>query len=213
MNRVYEVILEEYGYDEPICTKELKNRMNMTDGTLRQNLKRLSDKGDLIKVKDGIYYVQRANSILKKPRVNIDKVITRKYIKSMGQNVAGYITGINFANQLGLTSQTASVTTIVTNETGRLEHTITLGKKRVKLKKPRVKVNNENYKLLQILDLLNDFDQVSEMPLENSISLINDYLKNANIVTSDFKPYIKFYPRKALENLLEMELYNEFTRK
>lgn len=51
------------------------------------------------------------------------------------------------------------------------------------------------------------------MPLENSISLINDYLKNANIVTSDFKPYIRFYPRKALENLLEMELYNEFTRK
>lgn len=58
--------------------------MNMTDGTLRQNLKRLSDKGDLIKVKDSIYYVQRANSIFKKPRVNIDKVITRKYIKSMG---------------------------------------------------------------------------------------------------------------------------------
>jgi len=213
MNKVYEVILEEYGYDEPVFTKELKNRMNMPQGTLRQNLKRLSDKGDLIKVKDGIYYVQKTNSVLKKPRINIDKVIKRKYIKPINQNVAGYITGINFANQLGLTSQTASVSTIVTNEAGRPEHEVMFGKKKVKLRKPRVKINNRNYKQLQLLDLLNDFDRVSEIPLENAVNLINNYLKDTSITVSDLKPYLKAYPRKALENLLELEIYNESTRK
>ncbi|MFD1065628.1 DUF6088 family protein [Oceanobacillus locisalsi] len=209
MNSVYKFILEEYGYDEPVFTKELKKNINISDGTLRQNLKRLSDKGALIKVRDGIYYVQKADSILQKPRVNIDKVIRRKYIKTIDQNVIGYISGINFANQLGLTSQTASVSTIVTNETGRPEHVIMFDKKKVKLKKSKVKITNQNYKILQILDLLNSLDQVSEISLESSIRLINNYLKNTNITINDLKPYIKFYPRKTLENLLEMELYNE----
>ncbi|WP_163536367.1 DUF6088 family protein [Gracilibacillus sp. YIM 98692] len=213
MNKVYEVILKEYGYDEPVFTKDLKKRINMSDEALRQNLKRLSDKGNLIKVRNGIYYVPRANSVLKKPRVNIDKVIRRRYIKPIDKNVIGYITGTNFSNQLGLTSQTASMTTIVTNETGRPEYEVTLGKKVVKLKKPRIRIDSQNYKLLQVLDLLNDFDRISEIPLEKSVDSIRRYLKDANFTISELNQYLKKYPRKTLENILEMELYNEFARK
>lgn len=210
MNKVYEVIIKEFGYDEPVFTKDLKNRIDMSDAALRQNLKRLSDKGALIKVRNGIYYLPRANSVLKKPRVNLDKVITRKYIKPIDKNVIGYTSGINFANQLGLTSQTASVTTIVTNETGRYEHEVTFGKKVVKLKRPKSSINNQNYKILQVLDLLNEFDRLSEIPLENSATNIKQYLKDVNITKKDLNEYIKKYPRKTLENFIEVELYNEF---
>lgn len=210
MNKVYEVIIKEFGYDEPVFTKDLKNRIDMSDAALRQNLKRLSDKGALIKVRNGIYYLPRANSVLKKPRVNLDKVITRKYIKPIDKNIIGYTSGINFANQLGLTSQTASVTTIVTNETGRYEHEVTFGKKVVKLKRPKSSINNQNYKILQVLDLLNEFDRLSEIPLENSATNIKQYLKDVNITKKDLNEYIKKYPRKTLENFIEVELYNEF---
>ena len=193
MNKVYEVIIKEFGYDEPVFTKDLKNRIDMSDAALRQNLKRLSDKGALIKVKNGIYYLPRANSVLKKPRVNLDKVITRKYIKPIDKNVIGYISGINFANQLGLTSQTASVTTIVTNETGRYEHEVTFGKKVVKIKRPKSSINNQNYKILQVLDLLNEFDRLSEIPLENSATITdifpNDFIITLSIVKTGF-PFI-----------------------
>ncbi|GAE94688.1 hypothetical protein JCM21714_3868 [Gracilibacillus boraciitolerans JCM 21714] len=209
MNKLYEVIIKEYGYDEPVFTKELKKRIDMSDEALRQNVKRLSDIGDLIKVKNGIYYLPRASNILKKPRVNIDKVIRRRYIKPIDKNVIGYISGTNFANQLGLTSQTASVPTIVTNEAGRLEYEVTFGKKVVKLKKPRIKINDQNYKLLQVLDLLNDYDRVSEIPLEKGSSLIKKYLQNSNITISELNQHLKKYPRKTLENVIEMELYNE----
>ena len=210
MNKVFEVIIKEFGYDEPVFTKDLKNRIDMSDAALRQNLKRLSDKGALIKVRNGIYYLPRANSVLKKPRVNLDKVITRKYIKPIDKNVIGYTSGINFANQLGLTSQTASVTTIVTNETGRYEHEVTFGKKVVKIKRPKSSINNQNYKILQVLDLLNEFDRLSEIPLENSATNIKQYLKDVNITKKDLNEYIKKYPRKTLENFIEVELYNEF---
>ncbi|WP_117161001.1 type IV toxin-antitoxin system AbiEi family antitoxin domain-containing protein [Paraliobacillus sp. X-1268] len=213
MNKIYEVILKEYGFDEPVFTKDLKNHLNISDEALRQNVKRLSDKGDLIKVRNGIYYVPRAGSVFKNPRVNIDKVIRRRYIKPINKNVIGYISGTNFANQLGLTLQTASVTTIVTNETGRPEHKVTFGKKEVKLKKPRIKINDQNYKLLQILDLLSEYDRVSEIPLKNSIGFIKKYLQGSTVTISELNQYIKKYPRKALENSIEMELYNEFARK
>lgn len=210
MNKVFEVIIKEYGYDEPVFTKELKKRIDMTEETLRQNLKRLSDKGSIIKVRNGIYYVPRANSVLKRPRVNLDKVISRRYIMPLDKKVIGYTTGINFANQLGLTSQTASVTTIVTNETARPEYEVVFGKKVVKLKRPKIKINYRNYKVLQVLDLLNEFDRLSEVPLTKSTNIIKQYLKDVDISKKELNEYIRKYPRKTLEYLIEMELYNEF---
>lgn len=209
MNKVYEFIIKEYGYDEPVFSKVLKSRINMSDEALRQNLKRLSEKSDLIKVKNGIYYVPKTNSVLKKPRVNLEKVIIRRYIKPIDKSVIGYITGINFANQLGLTTQTASVTTIVTNEARRPENKITFDKRVVKIRRPRVRINDQNYKLLQVLDLLNDFDRVSEVSLTNATDIIKRYLEDVDYTKSELNQYIKEYPRKTLENLLEMEIYNE----
>ncbi|MGM8216821.1 DUF6088 family protein [Bacillaceae bacterium W0354] len=213
MNKVFEVIISEYGYDEPVFTRDLKRSIDMPDESLRQNLKRLSDRGTLIRIRNGIYYVPRANSVLKKPRPNIDKVITRRYIKTIDNDRIGYITGINFANQLGLTSQTASVTTIVTNESGRPEHEVTFGKKTVKLKRPRVRISDQNYKILQVLDLFNEFDRLSEIPLTKSTSTIKKYLKGVSVTKSELNGYLKKYPRKTLENLIEAELYYEFAQK
>lgn len=212
MNKVYEVILNEYGYDEPVFTKELKSLIDMSDDTLRQNLKRLSDKGMLIKVRNGVYYVPKASSVLKNPPVNIEKVIMRRYIKPRNKSVIGYTTGINFANKLGLTTQTASVPTVVTNETGRHENKVKFGKSIVKLKKPRIPVNERNYKLLQVLDLLNDFDRISEIPLEKSVSIINKYLEDMPFTKSELMECLKKYPRKTLENFLEMEFYHDSAR-
>ena len=213
MNKVYEVIISEYGYDEPVFTSDLKNRIDMSDESIRQNLKRLSDKGTLIRVRNGIYYVPRAKSVLKNPRANLDKVITRRYIKTIDNTRIGYIAGINFANQLGLTSQTASVTTIVTNETGRPEHEVKFGKKVVKLRRPRIRINDQNYKVLQVLDLLNEFDRLSEVPLTKSTSTMKKYLKNVNITKSELNEYLKKYPRKTLQYLIETGLIYEFAQK
>lgn len=212
MNKVYEIIMKEYGYDEPVFTKDLKGLLDISDVALRQNLKRLSDRGALIRVGNGVFYVPREKSVLKGSRVNLEKVITRKYIKTMNKDVIGYTTGVNFANQLGLTTQTASVTTISTNETSRVNSEVSLGKRVVKLKKPRAKVNERNYKVLQVLDLMSEYDRVSETPLEYAVDNVMGYLRNVNVTKGEFNQYLKKYPRKALENLLEMGFVNEFTR-
>lgn len=204
--------MKEYGYDEPVLTRDLKKLLDISDVALRQNLKRLSDSGALIRVRNGVYYVPREKSVLKSPRVNLEKVVTRQYIKRLNEDVIGYTTGINFANQLGLTTQTASVTTISTNETSRLASEVSFGKKVVKLKKPKAKVNERNYKVLQVLDLMSEYDRVSETPLEYAVDNVMVYLKNVNVTQKEFNQYLKKYPRKTLENLLEMGFVNEFAR-
>lgn len=214
MNKLYEYIVSEIGYDEPIFTKELKSSLKeqISDDTLRQNLKRLSDKGYLMKVDNGIYYVPKSKSVLKNPRVNIDKVIMRKYIKPNENKVIGYSSGINFANQLGITTQTASVYNISTNASGRRINEIKIGKKVVKLRKPKVEITNKNYKLLQVLDLLNDYDKVSEVPLESASTFIYKYLSDMKITEKEFNEYLYKYSKKTICRALELGLNNVITR-
>ncbi|WP_242249017.1 hypothetical protein [Bacillus cereus group sp. BfR-BA-01523] len=215
MNKVYEVIISEYGYDEPVFTKDLKALLkdSMSDDALRQNMKRLADNGDLLKVENGIYYVPRKRSVLKNPRVNLDKVITRKYIKPKDEEIIGYTCGINFANQLGITSQTASITTIVSNATGRIRNEVSIGMKVIRLRKPKAEITSNNYKLLQVLDLLNDYERVCEVPINNAINNIYKYLDDVNITQNEFNDCLNKYSKKTVLRALDLGLNNEFTRR
>ena len=214
MNKVYEYIISEYGYDEPVFTKELKKAldMEMSDVTLRQNLKRLADKGLLVKVSNGIYYVPKKKSILKTPPVNINKVIIRKYIQPNNDQVIGYICGINFANQLGATTQTASISSIVTNAIGRTNDEVKIGNRIVKLKKARVSVNKKNYKLLQVLDLLNDYDKISEEPLIRIYRNIFKYLAGTLLTSDEYYECLLKYPKKARIRAEELRLKDAITQ-
>lgn len=214
MNKVFEYIVDEVGYDEPVFTKRLKSSFKdqISDESLRQNLKRLSDKGYLLKVENGIYYLPRAKSVLKQPQANIDKVIMRKYMKPTENNIIGYTCGINFANQLGITTQTAAVYTITTNASGRKLNEVKLGKKTVKLRKPKVEITNRNYKVLQVLDLLNEYDKVSEMSLACAAPYIYKYLQDVDMTQQEFNQYLYNYSKKTICRALELGLNNVITR-
>lgn len=215
MNKVYEFIIKKYGYDEPVFTKDLKKVLDidMSEDTLRQNLKRLSDKGLLIKVENGIYYVPRKKSVLKTPQVNLNKVITRKYIQPNKDQIIGYTCGINFANQLGATTQTACISTIVTNAIGRTNNEVTIGNKRIKLKKSKVEVTKYNYKLLQVLDLLNDYEKICEVPLNKIYTNILKYLEDINLKKIEFNECLSKYPKKTIFKVLELGLYDAITQR
>lgn len=217
MNKVYEYILNEYGYDEPVFTKNLKAALinEMSYDTLRQNLKRLADEGLLIRVDRGTYYIPRKTSVLKTPRVNFNKVVYRKYIQPNNEQIIGYTCGINFANQLGATTQTATISTIVTNETGRPNEEVKkVGNVIIKLKKSKVEVNKNNYKFLQILDLLNDYEKISEEPLNNRIYInILKYLEDTYLTQKEYYECLLKYPKKTIAKAVELGLENAITQR
>lgn len=62
-NKVYKYIKEHYDYGEPILSTELKHHLNMSDNAIRQIIKKLYDSGDLKRIKPGIYFRPKPNSL------------------------------------------------------------------------------------------------------------------------------------------------------
>lgn len=210
--KLYQYLLDEYGYDEPILTKRLKEELKLNPSTLRQYIKRLSDKGLLVKVQNGIYFIPKKKPMFGSALLDTDWIVRKKFLEDRGC-IFGYKSGTNFANALGLTSQTAAVATIVTNNASAAKREVNVYKKRYIIRRPRVNVNKSNYKLLQVLDLLNNYEQYSEKPLEVAKEKILSYLEGVSLSEQEVKEYLDVYPIKTKLRAYELELLDAIARR
>lgn len=209
---LYQYLLDEYGYDEPILTEQLKEKLKLNPSTLRQYIKRLSDKGMLAKVQNGIYFIPKKKPMFGSAVLDTDLVVRKKFIEDRDR-IIGYKSGTNFANALGLTSQTAAVATIVTNNASAAKRDVSVYKKRFIIRKPRANVNKSNYKLLQVLDLLNNYEQYSEKPLEVAKEKILSYLEGVSLNEQEVKEYLDAYPIKTKLRVYELGLLDAIARR
>lgn len=139
--------MKNYGYNEPIFLNNLSVE-GMSENAMRQAVKRLVAYGFLERYDSGIYYIPKHGGLLGKSYLDPFVVIMRKYIKNESE-IYGYVTGISFANQLGITTQLPAVIKIVTNRESTNGRLITVGKQKVRIKKPAVPISNSNAELLQ----------------------------------------------------------------
>lgn len=207
-----EYLINNYGYDEPIFSEDLRKKLNMKDTTLRQNLKRLIDKKQLERYDSGIYYIPKPNSLLKKKSLSFNKVINKKYLSEQDKTI-GYQSGIAFANYLRLTTQTAGVLELVTNKETNRKRMVQLKSRSLILRKPRVEITEENYKLLQVLDLITNYERVSEKPLEKTFNQILDYVKRITISKNELNKILDCYPIKTAKKAYESGLIYELTQR
>lgn len=211
---IFEYIKKKYNYDEPIQLSELYlNLPKMKEGTIRQVIKRLLTEEKIYKIKNGVYTIPNPDRILNKPSSNIRKVIEDTYIIDEKGNRVGYISGINFANSLGLTTQTASKEIIYSNLVANKKREISIKNTKIIINAPRVKVTNENYKLLQVLDLLNDFERYSEYSLKEAKEFIFSFLNKLNMSLEEVELIVDKYPLVAQVNFYKIGGNNEITFK
>jgi len=205
-------LIKNYGYNEPIFSEDLSAILNMKGGTLRQNLKRLTDRKQLERYEDGIYYIPKPNSLLKVNSINVNKVINKKYLSNNNKTI-GYRSGISFANELALTTQTAATLELVTNRETNWKRPVKLRNFNLILRKPRVKINDTNYKLLQLLDLLTNIEKFSEKPLNNTFQKILNYAKDIKLDSAEVESILSQYPAKTKLKAYESGLIYELTRR
>ena len=110
----------------------------------------------------GIYFIPKKSVFKSGSQLSLNDVIQCKYLQDE-TGLCGYISGVDFANQLGLTTQVPMKKEIVTNKATKDYREVMVGNAKVILRKPKVVVNEENYKVLQFLDLMKDIDLVSEL--------------------------------------------------
>ncbi|GEL07104.1 hypothetical protein [Salisediminibacterium halotolerans] len=208
----YHYLVDKYGYDEPIFTEDVQEELEMNPNALRQQFKRLKDKGVIEKVKNGLYFIPQQKPLIGSPTISVNRIIERKFIKR-DNNVIGYIKGEKLKNEINDLSQSSEKVTVVTNNTSSVQREVMFYETRVIIKKPRVKIANENYQLLQSLDLLTDDGLLSEKPLSEIAGNIKKYLKNFLITEADLKTYINAYPQKTKLRIYESGLYDWFKRR
>ena len=206
MNDVYRYIENNYRSNEPIFLSEL-NIPGMKAVSVRQQMKKLTESGQLKRFDTGIYYIPKKSMFRSGSTLSVDEVIRRKYLAD-GENCCGYVGGILFANQLGLTTQVPAVYEIYTNKATTEYRETELANLRVILRKPYCTIDEKNATTLQFLDLLKEIVDVSEVDGEELTNRLIGYMKKKNIGFESMRPFLPYYPERIYKNMYEVGLLN-----
>ena len=212
-NRIYDFMKEKSQFYQPFLLKNLYRQFpDIKDGTIREMMRRLVGEKKVIKIKNGLYFLPNPERVLQSYAFNVMNIIDSVYLKNQDNEFIGYRSGINFANLLGLTSQTASVEVIYSNNVSTRKREIKIQNNRLMINAPRVKITNQNYKLLQLLDLLTDFEKVSEYELDQVQSKLLAYINAIQISSKELNRIVEAYPLAAQVKFYKLGVANVITQ-
>ena len=206
INEVYEYIENKYKPNEPIFLAEL-DIPDIKPVSVRQQMKKLTEEGRLKRFDAAIYYIPKKSMFRSGSTLSIDAVIRKKYLQD-GVNRCGYVDGILFANQLGLTTQVPALYEVYTNKATTEYRETKLANLRVILRKPYCEIDTKNAETLQFLDLIKEVVDISEVDGEELTKRLLGYMKKKNIGFESMKPFLPYYPDRIYKNMYEVGLLN-----
>ena len=204
---LYDYLIKNYKANEPIFVSDIV--LPVSDANLRQMFKALCDSGKIKRFDTGIYYVPKASILKNGVPLAADEVAVAKYIVRKGK-VEGFYSGYTFANQLGISTQVPYVKEIVSNNASTRVKEVNVRNKRIILRRARTEITNENYVVLQFLELLKDLEQYYDISFEAVSERLKKYVRNENIKKVDVDKYIGYFPDKIYKNIYRTGLYNVF---
>ena len=203
-----EILMERYEYNEPIFLSELEID-GLSNNALRQAINRLKESGFLQRFDQGIYYIPDPNRLLCTPYLDPELVMKRKYIENK-RTVMGYLTGISFANYIGLTTQNPGILELVSNCESSKGREVTLGNLKLRIKKPITEITEQNAKILQLLDGISQAHQYSELSEQETIECINHYVKQQKFTREQLNSVSSYITPSTAKKLIEWGTIYEF---
>ena len=186
---LYSALISKYKPGEPILLKDLKYEKTSND-VIRKQLKKLTDKGNINRFDDGVYYF--GDDIL------IDHVIESKYIKK-NDEIYGYYSGRNLAIDLGIIDEKPK-REIITNNFKAIVRELKLGDETITVRHSDLKIDSKNCYVLRLLDM---FKRVSfdDYVTNETRYKLKKYIEKYYIKKSDIDQYIKYFPKKTYKNI------------
>lgn len=201
---VYNYIETRYKPNEPVFLAEL-DIPGMKPVSVRQQMKKLTEDGRLKRFDTGIYYIPKNSMFRSGSTLSVDEVIRKKYLQD-GRTRCGYVGGILFANQLGLTTQVPALYEVYTNKATTEYRETRLANLRVILRKPCCEIDAKNAETLQFLDLIKEIMDISEITGDELTNKLLSYMKKKNIRFESMKPFLPYYPERIYKNMYEVGL-------
>ena len=163
-----------------------KNDKEKVCNNVKAILNRMNKEGIIETAYKGIYYIPVEN-IFGKMLLGNRQIIQYKYIMDKKGNIKGYITGAKLFNNIHLTTQVPNIIDIATNECKNFNKYENKNLN-VIIRKPKVEVNNNNYKYLQLFDLIENKDNI-DIEVENPDEIIYNFITENEL---DFEKIIKY---------------------
>ena len=171
----------------PIFIEEIKeyiikfydeNDKEKVFNNIRAILNRMNKEGIIERAYRGIYYIPNKN-VFGKMLLGNRQIIKYKYIMDKDGNIKGYFTGTKLFNEVHLTTQVPNIIDIATNECKNYNKYKNKNLN-VIIRKPRIEVNNDNYKYLQLFDLIENKDNIG-IEVDNPDEVIYNFIKENNL--------------------------------
>ena len=190
---------------EPIFLSELPCT---SQESLRQEMKKLTDEGKLIRLYNGVYYKPYKTIIGTEGRMSIHKYIEKKYVYT-NKKVSGFISGLGLYNKYGFTSQVPSVIEVTSNIATTKQRKINVDGYDIIVYKPIIEITDNNINELEFMSLMTDIDQFSEISGDELKMKLEEYINKKNIDFNIVKNYLPLFPDKIYKNLYNGGLMNE----
>ena len=177
----------------PVYTNEIyecvKSKLpNMGKATFNMTLHRYEERNpDFVRYKRGIYY-KAAHTPFGIAGIDTTELIKKTYLVN-GDEVIGYESGPSYMNKIGLTTQLPNMTYIVTTRT---RYTTEDKKDGIYLIKPVTQVNKDNYRYLQLLDMLDNKMKV-KIEADNYKEILRRQIGTFGLSFERLIGYAKYY--------------------
>ena len=201
-------LMENYGYNEPIFINDLFIE-GISENAVRQSVKRLAASGFLERYDSGIYYIPKRGGILGKSYLDPNIVIMRKYVQNKSDKY-GYVTGLSFANELGLTTQMPAIIEVVTNREATNGRMVMVGNQKVRVKKSSVPISESNAELLQLLDAIGQAEKYTELTIKETIEKLIVYMRKKRFTQKQLSEVSYILTGTTAKKLIEWEMIYEF---
>jgi len=195
--------IETIPIDEPILIEDIKkhfknfinkNEFKKVFNTVYVYINRLVKENVLVQFAKGIYYKPKIG-VFGQKKLNANKVITKKYIQD-DNNIKGYFSGAYLFNQLGLTTQVPANIVVVTNERPD-NNNYDVKKLGITLRKPKIKINKDNYLYLQLFDVLINKEQI-KIEADNKKEIIYKFIYDNNLTIENIFKYANITKNKKV---------------
>ena len=201
---VYNYLISNFKPNEPILLSEI-NIPGLSDVSVRQQVKKLTEKGQLKRFDIAVYYIPNTSIFYSGSCISLDDVIRKKYLIENNE-CCGYVGGMLFANKLGITTQVPGLYEVYTNKATTAYRETCLNNIRVIIRKPCCKIDQSNAYILQFLDLLKEVTEIAEVEGLELTNILIRYMKRRGITFEKLKPYLKYYPNVIYRNMYEVGL-------
>lgn len=133
---------------------------------------RLVSKGIIKRASTGVFY--KPKKTVFGPLRPTEQELLRPYLFQDNKRIA-YITGTSLYNQMGLTTQVPKVIKVASRDKRIIT---TVGNIRVKPVKSYAEVTNENYRYMELLDVLKDFKNIPDKEVSQTIRFLLEKIRS-----------------------------------